>query len=377
MLLRRLRFRDLRNHASSELECPDGILFLWGENGAGKTTLLEAIALLCLSKSFATSADRTLIRQGAAGFFAAGSFLNPAGVSSEVEISYPNARQRKTILLDNAPLASASELIGRFPLVILSPQHRPLVQGGPGERRRFADVILSQSHRSSLLDLMEYQKVLRHRNALLAGEDISPSRLQSLIEPWNRSFAPLAARITLRRAQFVAGFTAAFRESCAIVSRGKDEAELRYLPSLPVEPDAARFAEEILRLLEDAAGQEFRRGQTLIGPHRDEIEILLNGLDARQHASQGQGKTVMIALKMAEFAYLENLLGEKPILLLDDVFSELDRERLAGLLTMAENLGQTFITSVDERAVDLFSAMRGTHKVVRVEKGKLLMKNEQ
>lgn len=371
MLLRRLRFRDLRNHASSELECPDGILFLWGENGAGKTTLLEAVSLLCLSRSFVTSADRTLIRLGAGGFSAAGEFRNPAGVSSDVEISYPNARQRKSILLDDAPLASASDLIGRFPLVVLSPQHRPLVQGGPGERRRFVDVILSQSHRAYLLDLMEYQKVLRHRNALLAQEDLSPARLQSLIDPWNQSFAPLAARIAIRRAQFLADFSPAFRKSYAAVSREKEEADLRYAPSIPVDPDTAACAADVLRRLESMAGQEFRRGQTLIGPHRDEIDILLNGLDVRQQASQGQGKTVMIALKMAELFYLENVLREKPILLLDDVFSELDRERLAGLLTMVGELGQTFITSVDERAVELFSAIRGTHKIVKVEMGRL------
>lgn len=370
MRLTRLRLSNFRNHIHTEIDCPEGIVFLAGENGAGKTSMLEAISLLCMTRSFVTSMDRTLVRTGTDGFLVAGEFAADAGARHLVEIELPAAKQRKTLLLDYAAVQSSAELIGQFPLVTLSPQHRPLVADGPAERRTFIDIVLSQAHHAYLLDLIEYKRVLKHRNALLGDDELSIQRIRDLIEPWTESFAQLAVRISHKRWEFVKEFSPLFFESYRAIAHEMESPHVQYACSAGLDVmESADGVDALRKKLADAFALEVRRGTSMIGPHRDDLNITLNGRDVRAQASQGQVKTILVALKFAEWHYLKERLYETPILLLDDVFSELDAQRLASVLSHVDSIGQTFITSVNESAIDIIPRLTDDYQLVRIVDG--------
>lgn len=369
MILNRLSLTNLRNHGQTDIECPEGTLLLLGENGAGKTTVLEAIAMLCTSRSFVTHLDRAVLRRDAGFFRVEGRFTSCTASRHSVSVRYDEASARKQIEIDHAPLAASAELIGRFPMVALSPQHRPITAGGPAERRAFMDFIISQLHHAYLLDLMTYRRVLRQRNALLADHDRHPSALRNTLATWDAAMAEAAVRILRHRTAFVDAFVPFLQEAMDGMIPEREEAALRYQSSMDVdlsEADAvAAYREELQRRFE----ADLRRGTTTAGPHRDELEILLNGHDIRAHASQGQHKTVLISLKLAEYRYLASGLDEPPLLLLDDVFSELDDARLANVLRLVGGLGQTFITSASRSTLRYFPREHPGNRTLRIEAG--------
>ena len=370
MILNRLRIADFRNHSRTEIECPDGTLLLLGENGAGKTTILEAVSLLCTSRSFVTKHDRSLIATDAVGgFVAEGEFTASTRTLKHVHIEYSREQQKKKIEVDYAPLDSVSDLIGMLPLVALSPQHRPITAGGPAERRSFIDFVISQVHHSYLEDLLLYRRALRQRNTLLADAEGRLSAIAGTIDAWDHSLAESGVRILRKRAEFIAQFVPYFQRSMRGVIGEREIVDMSYKGSLrmnPAEDDAIeRYAAE----LREQRPTDLRRGTTTIGPHRDDLNIMLNDLDVRAQASQGQHKTVLISLKLAEYHYLDEHLDERPILLLDDVFSELDDIRLTRVLEHASGLGQTFITSANMNMLRAFEFAGSMHHALRIDQG--------
>ncbi|MFA6233820.1 MAG: DNA replication/repair protein RecF [Bacteroidota bacterium] len=369
MILNRLRIANLRNHGQTEIDCPEGTLLLLGENGAGKTTVLEAISLLCTSRSFVTHQDKSILRRDAAHYCVEGWLTSTTSAKRSVSLTYDADPGRKQIEMDNAALPAAADLIGAFPLVALSPQHRPITSGGPGERRSFMDFIISQLHHSYLLDLITYRRALRQRNALLADHDRRPSDVRSTLEVWDASLSETAIRILRRRHRFVEEFVPYLSDAMAGVIQQREEISLRYISSMEFDPFSESAGDEYRDLLVRRFDADIRRGTTTAGPHRDELEILLNELDVRAQASQGQHKTVLIAMKLAEYRYLDTHLDEPPILLLDDVFSELDDERLANVLQLVDGLGQTFITSANQATLRFFPQGRPDNATLRIDEG--------
>ncbi|MBR9978247.1 MAG: DNA replication and repair protein RecF [Bacteroidetes bacterium] len=369
MILNRLRIANLRNHQGTSIECPEGTLLLLGENGAGKTTVLEAISLLSTSRSFVTHQDRSLLRKEAAQYRVDGNFTSTSSSKRCVAITYDTEMGRKQIEMDNALLPTAADLIGLVPTVALSPQHRPITAGGPGERRAFMDFIISQLHHTYLLDLLAYRRALRQRNALLSDHDRRPSDIRATLEAWDASLAEVSLRILRARERFVIEFLPYFRESMRDLTPSNEVIALRYLSSAGVDPSAADAVDAYRQVLVERLEADLRRGSTTIGPHRDELEILLNGFDVRAHASQGQHKTILIALKFAEYRYVDAHLDEVPILLLDDVFSELDDDRLANVLHLVGKLGQTFITSANQAIFHAFPRNNGQNMTLRIDSG--------
>ncbi len=369
MFLNRLRIANLRNHGHTEIDCPEGTLLLLGENGAGKTTVLEAISLLCMSRSFVTRQDRNLLGRDAAQYRVDGWFTSSTRSRRSVSLSYDAESGRRQIEMDNAVLSAAADLIGVFPLVALSPQHRPITSGGPGERRSFIDFIISQLHHADLIDLIAYRRALRQRNALLMDHDVRPSDTRDALEVWDASLAEVGVRILKRRRQFVEDFLPYLDAAMDAVVPQRENLALRYVSSLDVDPDAGDAATAYRAELARRFDTDLRRGTTSAGPHRDDLEILLNGLDLRAQASQGQHKTVLIALKLAEYHYLDAQLDETPILLLDDVFSELDDGRLASVLRLVDHLGQTFITSANQATLRHFPRNGAQHTTLRIDGG--------
>ncbi|MCZ7554997.1 MAG: DNA replication/repair protein RecF [Bacteroidia bacterium] len=368
MLLNRLRIANFRNHSATDIDCPEGTLLLLGENGAGKTTVLEAISLLCTSRSFVTRQDKGLVAIGAQQFSLEGAFTTSTRSRRHVTVEYP-LDQRKRIEVDFTPLDAASDLIGMFPLVALSPQHRPITSGGPAERRAFIDFVLSQVHHNYLEDLLTYRRVLKQRNTLLAEADGRLSAIAGVIDAWDQALAESGVRILRKRAEFIGQYLPYVHQSMSGIIEGRESVDINYVGSCSADITSGDAAAQYLTELIERRPSDLRRGVTSMGPHRDDLSIMLNGLDVRAQASQGQHKTILIALKIAEYHYLDEHLDETPLLLLDDVFSELDDARLDRVLALTQGLGQTFITSAHTSLLHVLDGAPGDHHALRIESG--------
>ncbi len=354
MVLETLTIRNIRNHTYSEFTFPQNGILLWGENGAGKTAVLESISLLCTTKSFVTSAEKTIVNRHAEACVVTGSVISEGGSKHMLEYNLPQGAGRKQVRLDNAPVGSSLELFGRFPIVSLSPQYRAITSGGPSERRGFMDFVVSQAHHSYLMDLVEFRKVLKQRNALLADAPRPAAQLRSLLEPWSERLAQLSVRIVRQRLEFIDAFIPVFQEAYRSIVPENEEPMLKYASSVECDFFGASACDDMIGALNRCIDQDIRRGSTTVGPHRDDMTMLLNGMDVRDRASQGQHKSLLVSLKLGEYYYLTRRLDEQPLLLFDDVFSELDNARLANIMELIGTLGQTFITSASDIVAEHF-----------------------
>jgi DNA replication and repair protein RecF len=350
MKFREVQLQTFRNHAATEFECAPGRNVFFGNNGEGKTNILEAISYLCLTKSFYASSDSTAVQFGETGFTVSANAVSDIEVAYRIDVSYIKEAKEKRIAINNGVVDDRPSIIGMFPVVVLSPENANVTSGTPADRRRFIDVVVSQSNKSYLQDLLEYRRILRQRNRILfeakAGQRVSPD----LMEPWNENLVKRGSQITQRRAEFVHEFSPYLVDAYTMIAGSEERPSMKYGSSIKVE--AMLPTEQIQSLfrreLEQQRAEEQKLGTTLVGPHKDELEFEINGMGLKAFASQGQHKTFLVALKIAEFYYLQERCRETPILLLDDVFSELDEPRSAKLLTLTANLGQTFITATDE-----------------------------
>jgi DNA replication and repair protein RecF len=351
MIVGAVRVRNFRNHHESSLEFGEGINALLGDNGEGKTNILEAISYLSLTKSFYASTDATVLQIGEEGFEVEGSVCSGSGVVHNVRVTYDGRTGTKLYEIDGTRPERLSSVIGRFPIVILSPENGAITFGGPGERRKFMDLILSQVSPAYLETLLEYRRVIRQRNRVLLDARMRGGQQpERLLEPWNEGLAVHGSTLVQRRREFVKEFSDyMIRAYTDLVGEKEETPGVRYETSCRNEAvPKQEIAEELRQLLRRFQGEDLRRGTTLVGPHRDNLVFTLAGIPVQQYASQGQHKSLLVALKVAEFAYLRERREERPILLLDDVFSELDRHRSSRILALAEMLGQVVITTTHE-----------------------------
>lgn len=351
---------NLRNHGATALsELSERINVLAGPNGAGKTSVLEALSLTTVTKSFTTHTDAVLIRKGQSRLEAQTAFVSDLDVPMRVDVSVElGPPLKKSIFVNSERLRSAAELVGRAPVVVLTPDDKSITSGSPGDRRRFLNMVLSQASRSYLDDESEYRKALKHRNAVLTDARTQGRNLASteaLLHPWTELVIKHGARIMARRSAFTKEFGIHLVEAYQALSEQRESPSIRYLPMGDVsDRDESMNISDLDSILRTSAAawarDELRRGTTLFGPHRDEVAIEINaGQEARLYASQGQHKTLLVAMKVAEYEYLREATQETPIMLLDDVFSELDARRAALLIeyTQQPSFGQTFITTTD------------------------------
>ena len=358
MRLTNVRLHHFRNHASTEFLCAQERNVFLGNNGEGKTNILEAISYLCLTKSFYASSDSMAVQIGEPGFRISAAACSDIGVSYQIEVAYDGQTKQKEIVINKSPVQNRSLVVGMFPVVVLSPENGNVTSGTPSDRRKFIDVVISQSNRSYLEDLIEYRRILRQRNRILFEARIQQRDCWGLLEPWSESLVRRGVQIVRRREKFVSDFQPHLAAAYQRIAGESERPELAYEANIRPEGSEAEaspeqhFHEELKRRYAD----ERRMGTTLVGPHKDELRLTINQLGLRDYASQGQHKTFLVALKIAEFFYLKEQCKETPLLLLDDVFSELDETRSANLLSIAGDLGQTFITETDEKR---FVAMPG------------------
>lgn len=347
MRLTRVYLQNLRNHLSTEMIPAERVNVLTGMNGSGKTTILEAISSCTLARSFVAPQDASLLRRGADEFHCRIEGVSDYGGPRRVDVAYTEAG--KKISLDGGGAASASKIIGSVPTVVLFPDLKAITGGPPLHRRQFLDLVLSQSKRSYLDDLLTYRRLLKQRNALLGryrrqGRTPEPG----LLEPWDEGLIERGARIMAERTRFLREFVPLLRSTAEEVAIGLDSIDVRYAPDSISESEGTvnQYRDALWLRSNEVRRTEIRRGTTLFGPHRDDLMMYLNGGDVRTSASQGQHKTLLIGLKVAEFHYLAEQTAETPVILLDDIFGDLDPVRAERVYDICRGLAQVFITSV-------------------------------
>ena len=346
-----LRLEQFRNHAHTRLQNADATNAFLGDNGEGKTNILEAVSFLCLTKSFYAGNDRVAVQLGTEYFVVEGELQSDGGTAYSVRVTYDAASAEKRFLINNAEAETFASVIGRFPVVILSPEGGTVTTGSPSDRRKFVDLAVSQASRRYLDELLEYRRVLKQRNKILFDARTTRQDCSSIIEPWSKSLVEHGTQLMSKRREFLDEFAPPVAEAFQQLTGEQETPALRYAPSVAIGEDstAGEIANRFTDQLTEQFSEERRAGTTLVGPHRDEIEFTINGRDLRKFASQGQHKTFLVALKIAEFHYLKERCNETPLLLLDDVFTELDEHRSRRLLNMVAQLGQAFITSTNEQ----------------------------
>ncbi len=351
-----LRLRDFRGYRQVLLSPPEGVTMLVGENGAGKTNLLEAVHLCCLGRSHRTSMDREMIRQGQETAAVQLTVARRDGLHEVGVRLFENAKRRKMIYVNGKTASRTGELMGHATCVIFSPEDLALVKDGPQARRRFLDMLLSQQQRAYFYALQTYMAALKQRNALLKRGDVQA------LPVWDEQLAAAATPVVrLRRDVCRLLHERAKIHYLYIGGRDQETFALQYRGALAESEDPAL---DMLRGLQASREEDLRRQTTCFGPHRDEIELTLQNAPLKAFGSQGQMRTAALSMKLAAFDLLEQAQGEPPLLLLDDVLSELDPDRRRRLISRISR-AQALLTCTDQ--ADFIGARPAC--VLRVENG--------
>jgi len=352
-MLTRLVARDFRNFAQLDVSFPGYGLAIIGENGHGKTNLLEAVSYLSLLRSMRGARDSDVLRFGASAFHIRAEI--DAGTIGTVGVGYERQTKKKRASLDGVEQPRLTSALGAVPSVCFSPADVVLVAGGPSERRRFLDVALSLSSQQYLHALQHYRAALARRNAALRLALRDGPRASGMhdaqVSVWEPSLAESGGMISAMRSAFVRRHADTFSQLAAEIGE-RVPVSLRYvsvaetLLSAPAAEAARAHAEIWSAAFEQHRAQELRRGITLVGPHRDELQLLLGGRELRTFGSAGQQRSAAIALRLLELDTLHDALGTTPLLLLDDPFAELDTGRASRVLSLLERsgVGQVLLT---------------------------------
>jgi DNA replication and repair protein RecF len=345
MLLRKLQITNFRLFPNIEVEFKDGINIITGMNGQGKTSILEAIYYLALTRSFRTTSDQTAIRTDCHHFDINGLFFTSEDNAIKVRLYYSQSEGKNLFIKDNR-ITYFSEFIGMIPCVVLTLADTRLVQDGPAERRKFLDILLSQVSSVYLNALKKYKRVLYQRNILLSRS--SSRNFKDQLTSWNTQLIENGAVIIYSRRSFIAFLNEHISSYYQQLSKKSAEISAAYVSSIGTLPQACpveTIQQIYQQTLEDLADAEVHRQTTLVGPHRDEMHLFYNLKPFKEYCSQGEVKTLIIVLKLLEWEYIRNQREIKPILLLDDIFGELDVDRMQRLLAFIKTVGQSHITT--------------------------------
>ena len=359
MIIEKLTLRNFRNYGETVLTPHEGVNLFFGANGSGKTNLLEAIHYCALGKSHRISGDQSAVRIGES-FAVCGVTVLTGGVRREITVRLvPNDNNKKTILLDQKPIRRFSDMMGCLQCVIFSPEDLGLIREGPSVRRRYLDMMISQVNRSYFIALQQYRSGLDQRNALLKNMRTDPGSGAGMLDVFEQAMASPAAVIVSARKKVIGMLSELASDTYRGIS-GREEEEFRagYHSSLR---EAENVEESFLSLMRENREEDLRLGITSAGPHRDDLTLSLNRKNMKVYASQGQIRTAALSLKLAQMKALRALSGEAPVLLLDDVMSELDKDRRMRLVKEISDY-QTFITCTDETDLEL-EGDRRTYRV--------------
>ncbi len=333
-ILRKIVVQDFRNITLAEMSFSPNINCISGNNGEGKTNLMDAIWYLSMTKSALSSSDRYSFRYGTDAFAISGTYDMPLGTRSTFSIKVSSDGTKK-LRRDDKPYKRISEHIGEIPIVMVSPSDGAMVNDSGEERRRFVNNVLSQLDSAYLSSMQQYNRLLQERNSLLKERDPDPGLLDVL----DVRMDSFARTITQRRLSFISELSPVVSQYYTLLSGGKEKVEVALATDLGAE-------RTLLDILSRSREKDKVLGYTSSGVHRDDLLFMMDGHNIRRGGSQGQQKTFLVSLKMAQYEIMKKQYGYAPILLLDDVFDKLDLTRTSNLLKMVagHDFGQIFLT---------------------------------
>ena len=387
MIVKEIEVKNYRNYSNLKLEFSPNVNVILGKNAQGKTNLLEAIFFTAIGKSLRTNKENDLIKWAENNAKIKTKIAKKFGEST-IEI-YLSLTDKKTVKINNIPIKRIGELLGELRCVYFSPDELKLIKESPEDRRRFMDIDISQTSKAYFYLLGRYDKILASRNKLLKDykdkikiikttksyklvkedENLKKSEeLKSMLDIYNAQLAEVASKIIVYRQNFIENLAPSASKAHEFLSSGEENLSAEYQTDfeleneLPLAEKQKVYEQKLLELYKTNYEKDVSLSHTSIGPHRDDIKVLLNGIDVRNFGSQGQQRTAALSLKLAEVEIIKTETTESPILILDDVLSELDQSRRKKLLKFC-SICQTFISSTD------FDESFDNAKIIKISNG--------
>jgi DNA replication and repair protein RecF len=391
LLLNKIHLFNFRNYDEQQINFNKSFNYLYGNNGEGKTNILEAISFISFGKSFLNSSESDCVKFDTSAFDVDGVYENEVGTEYNVHLNYDSILKKKTFHLNKEKVTRwSNDIFGRFPVVFLSPHSLEITYGNPSERRKFFDILLAQTSKVYLDFLRNYVRILKQKNALLKnqlnGNAMPGKEFRNLLNSVNEKMVEYASAILMRRFELLNKFKVYFTESYSFLTQKEDVPNIKYycdffdvdkyIQNDEVITDPETVQKAMKEAIERKQAEEMARGVSVVGPHKDDyIFRLTKNIDKtfelKNFASQGEHKTFVIALKLAEYHFLKDNLDNAPLLLLDDLLSELDSERVSKIISHLKNYGQIFLTTTgtgyskelkefyDERNINYFKIENG------------------
>jgi DNA replication and repair protein RecF len=366
MWLQKLSVINFKNYSEAELSFSDGVNAFTGNNGAGKTNILDAIHYLSLCKSFLNQIDSQQIKQGEDLFMIQGTFLK----DEKDEVIYCGLKRnhKKKFKRNKKEYQRLADHIGIFPLVMISPNDISLIIEGSEERRKFIDNVISQTDSQYLEELISYNKSLTNRNALLKQIAVSGKYDPTLMEIYDEQMIDSGGKIFEKRKVFMIEFCEIFNKHYQYLSEDAEQVELVY--------DSPLLRSSFSEILRKNIERDRILERTSSGIHKDELNFTIQGMVLKKFGSQGQQKSFLIALKLAQYSFLQREKGYEPLLLLDDIFDKLDNARTTKLMKMVsdKDFGQIFITDTSRKRIEeIFGTLNISVHIVDIEKGAIVV----
>jgi DNA replication and repair protein RecF len=351
LYIENISLTNYRNYDKAEVSFENKVNVFLGENAQGKTNIMEAIYVLAIAKSHRTSRDKELISWDKDYAKIEGIIKNKRG---PLDLKLIISNKGKKAKLNHIEQKKLSQYIGAMNIVMFAPEDLNLVKGSPQVRRRFIDIEIGQVNPVYMHDLGLYQKLLQQRNHLLKQMQRKQTKDYTMLEVMTTQLTEVAAKIFLKRFEFIKLLQKWADPIHKGISRNLEQLEIQYKPSVDVSEnmDLSKMIEVCLEKFDKIRNKEIERGVTLAGPHRDDLLFLVNGKDVQTYGSQGQQRTTALSVKLAEIELIHSEVGEYPILLLDDVLSELDDYRQSHLLNTIQGKVQTFVTTTNVDGID-------------------------
>ncbi|MEH7109194.1 DNA replication/repair protein RecF [Bacillus sp. JJ1764] len=351
MYIEKLALKNYRNYEDLSIEFENKVNVILGENAQGKTNVMESIYVLAMAKSHRTSNDKDLIRWDQ-------DYAKIEGRVQKQHSSLPLqlviSKKGKKARLNHIEQQKLSQYVGNMNVVMFAPEDLTLVKGSPQVRRRFIDMEIGQISPIYLHEISQYQKILQQRNHYLKMMQVKKQTNETMLEILTDQFIQMAVRIVVKRFEFLHLLEQWAKPIHHGISRGLEKLEIHYKPSVEVleEQDLSKMVNSFEEKFGKVRTREKERGTTLFGPHRDDLLFFVNDRDVQTFGSQGQQRTTALSVKLAEIELIHSEIGEYPILLLDDVLSELDDYRQSHLLNTIQGKVQTFVTTTSVDGID-------------------------
>ncbi|MCL5031179.1 MAG: DNA replication and repair protein RecF [Bacteroidetes bacterium] len=344
MILTSIHLKNFRSHKNTNLDFSDELNYIVGGNGQGKTSILEAIYYLCTTKNSNSKSDSEVVKFNEEEFEIEGEFKNLT--QNTARIFYSLKENKKYYFQNGKQISRSADIIGKFPVVLLTPTDHSITQGSPSDRRKFVDSVISQASETYLNFLLDYNKTLRQRSTILnLLRETQRRELFGELDAWTQKLVRTGTEIIKRRKVFIEEFNSFIKESYKLIMEEDEVPEILYFFLNGYGGNEIEKDFEVL--ISERIDEEIRRASNLFGPHRDDFIFKINDITLKDFGSQGQHKTFQTALRFAQYFYLKEKIGRQPLFLLDDVFGELDTKRSIKISEYLKNVGQAFITLTD------------------------------